>query len=43
MSAVAGDQVELLDDLLVRLLPEGPQLYPDGELTDEPEEPSSPS
>ena len=34
----AGDQVELLEDLLVGLLPEGPQLYPDGELTDAPEE-----
>ena len=38
VSAVAGDQVELLADLLVGLLPEGPPLYPDGELTDEPEE-----
>ena len=28
----------LLDDLLVGLLPEGPQLYPDGDLTDAPEE-----
>jgi GTP-binding protein Era len=36
-SAVAGDQVGLLTDLLVGLLPEGPVLYPDGELTDEPE------
>ena len=38
VSAVAGDQVSLLADLLVGLLPEGPQLYPDGELTDAPEE-----
>ncbi len=38
VSAVAGDQVELLADLLVGLLPEGPQLYPDGDLTDAPEE-----
>ena len=38
MSAVDGDQVDLLTDLLVGPLPEGPQLYPDGELTDEPEE-----
>lgn len=38
VSAVAGDQVDLLADLFVRLLPEGPQLYPDGELTDTPEE-----
>ena len=33
-----ADQVDLLADLLVGLLPEGPQLYPDGELTDAPEE-----
>jgi GTPase len=38
VSAVAGDQVELLADLLVARLPEGPQLYPDGDLTDAPEE-----
>ncbi len=38
VSAVAGDQVALLADLLVGLLPEGPQLYPDGDLTDAPEE-----
>ncbi len=38
VSAVAGDQVSLLADLLVGLLPEGPQLYPDGDLTDAPEE-----
>jgi GTPase len=38
VSAVAGDQVQLLADLLVGLLPEGPQLYPDGDLTDAPEE-----
>jgi GTPase len=37
-SAVSGFQVDLLADLLVARLPEGPQLYPDGELTDEPEE-----
>ncbi|MBI1378589.1 MAG: GTPase Era [Frankiales bacterium] len=37
VSAVSGDQVGLLADLLVGLLPEGPALYPDGELTDEPE------
>lgn len=30
-------QVDLLSDLLIKQLPEGPQLYPDGELTDEPE------
>jgi GTP-binding protein Era len=38
VSAKAGDQVDLLQDLLVARLPEGPQLYPDGELTDSPEE-----
>ncbi len=38
VSAVSGDQVELLADLLVGLMPEGPQLYPDGDLTDAPEE-----
>ncbi|MCT2590378.1 GTPase Era [Streptomyces sp. N2-109] len=38
VSAVAGDQVSLLADLLVPLMPEGPALYPDGDLTDEPEQ-----
>ena len=28
----------MLADTLVSLLPEGPPLYPDGEITDEPEE-----
>jgi GTP-binding protein Era len=37
-SAVDGFQVQTVADLLVARLPEGPQLYPDGELTDEPEE-----
>jgi GTPase len=37
VSAKAGDQVALLADLLVALMPEGPELYPGGELTDEPE------
>ncbi|MFR9804795.1 GTPase Era [Pseudonocardia sp. RS010] len=37
-SATSGYQVQLLADLLVAKLPEGPPLYPDGELTDEPEE-----
>ncbi len=37
VSAVRGEQVDLLADLLVARLPEGPPLYPDGELTDEPE------
>ncbi len=38
VSAVTGDQVGLLADLLVGLLPAGPPLYPEGELTDEPEQ-----
>lgn len=38
VSAVDGFQVQLLADLLVARLPEGPMLYPDGELTDEPEQ-----
>ena len=38
VSAVSGDQVQLLADLLVGLLPEGPPLYPEGDLTDAPEE-----
>ncbi|MFZ8927251.1 MAG: GTPase Era, partial [Candidatus Nanopelagicales bacterium] len=32
------DNVGLLADLLIAQLPEGPALYPDGEVTDEPEE-----
>ncbi|WP_442814529.1 GTPase Era [Streptomyces sp. NBC_01198] len=38
VSAVSGEQVGLLADLLVPLLPEGPALYPEGDLTDEPEQ-----
>jgi GTP-binding protein Era len=38
VSAKSGDQVGLLADLLVKLLPEGPPLYPDGDLSDSPEE-----
>jgi GTP-binding protein Era len=38
VSAKSGDQVALLQDLLVGLLPEGPQLYPDGDLSDAPEQ-----
>ena len=38
VSAVAGDQVGLLADLLAGLMPESPPLYPDGDLTDEPEQ-----
>jgi GTP-binding protein Era len=38
VSAVADDQLDVLADSLVSLLPEGPPLYPDGDITDEPEE-----
>jgi GTP-binding protein Era len=34
VSAVSGEQVDLLADLLIRQLPEGPQLYPDDVITD---------
>jgi GTPase len=34
VSAVKGDQVELLEDLLVKLLPEGPPMYPEEQRTD---------
>ena len=37
VSAVSGDQVALLADLLAARLPPGPPLYPEGELSDEPE------
>jgi GTP-binding protein Era len=37
VSAVSGFQTATLTDLLVARLPEGPPLYPGGELTDEPE------
>src|SRR5690606_35528270 len=37
VSAVDGFQVEVLADVLVGHMPPGPALYPDGELTDEPE------
>ena len=38
VSAVSDFQVGLLADLLVARLPEGPALYPEGDLTDEPEQ-----
>jgi len=38
VSAVSGDQVGLLADLLLARMPEGPALFPDGEVTDTPEE-----
>ncbi|WP_460962239.1 GTPase Era [Parasphingorhabdus pacifica] len=37
VSAVDDFQMDTLSNLLVPHLPEGPQLYPDGDLTDEPE------
>jgi len=38
VSAAAGFQLDVLADVLVSHLPEGVALYPDGELTDEPEQ-----
>jgi GTP-binding protein Era len=38
VSAVTGAQVDVLTDVLAAALPAGPAYYPDGELTDEPEE-----
>ncbi len=38
VSAVTGAGVELLATLMLDRLPEGPPLYPDGELTDEPDQ-----
>ncbi len=38
VSAVDGFQVQLLTDLLLARMPESPPLYPDGHLTDEPEQ-----
>ena len=38
VSAVTGHHVDLLTRLLVDALPEGPSLYPEGEVTDQPEE-----
>ncbi|SOC52764.1 GTP-binding protein Era [Blastococcus aggregatus] len=35
ISAVKGDQVELLEKLLIGMLPEGPPLYPEEQTTDE--------
>ncbi|GLY32958.1 GTPase Era [Kineosporia sp. NBRC 101731] len=37
VSAVNGFQVDAVSDLLMGHLPEGPRMYPDDELTDEPE------
>jgi GTP-binding protein Era len=38
VSAVSGEQVDVLIAVLADVLPPGPAYYPDGELTDEPEE-----
>ena len=38
VSAVDGFQVQLLADLLLARMPESPPLYPDGHLTDDPEQ-----
>jgi GTP-binding protein Era len=38
VSAVTGEQIDVLIDVLAAALPPGPPYYPDGELTDEPEE-----
>lgn len=38
VSATTGEQVDVLVDVLAAQLPPGPAFYPDGELTDEPEE-----
>ncbi|WP_432978441.1 GTPase Era [Dactylosporangium sp. CA-233914] len=38
VSAVSGEQVSTLVDVMISHLPRSPQLYPDGMLTDEPEQ-----
>jgi GTPase len=38
VSALTDDQVDVVADELIKLLPEGPQYYPDGEISDEPTE-----
>ncbi len=38
VSAVGDKQVQLVADLLIPLLPKSPPLYPEGDLTDEPEQ-----
>jgi GTPase len=38
VSATKGEQLDVLVDVLAAQLPPGPAFYPDGELTDEPEE-----
>lgn len=38
VSAKSGKQLDVLTDVLVGMMEEGPAFYPDGELTDEPEQ-----
>lgn len=38
VSAKKGHQVDTIEDIFIKHLPEGPPLYPKGELTDEPED-----
>ena len=38
VSATAGQQVDIVGDVIVSQLPEGPQFYPDDAVTDEPDE-----
>ena len=38
VSAATGDQLDLLADLLIELLPEGEPFFPEGQVTDEPED-----
>jgi GTP-binding protein Era len=38
VSAASGEQVEVVVDVFAKALPPGPAFYPDGDLTDEPEE-----
>jgi GTP-binding protein Era len=37
ISALTGEQLDLLTELVFRHLPEGPPLFPEGQVTDEPE------
>jgi GTP-binding protein Era len=37
VSAVSGDQLDVLTDVMISHLPQSPQLYPDSMVTDEPE------
>ncbi len=38
VSSVSGENIDVVGDTLVQLLPEGPAYYPDGDITDEPTE-----